>query len=124
MDAVYWEKLSSSPNVLVAAQNRMSSNLFGFAGINATWYYAYTTFHSPTAAEALAEMMKVHAPSGTMSVTHVLIDRSMKDGALLRPWETAKPLSLEAIKKFESAPFVKLFDNGEVQIYLVDWNYT
>jgi hypothetical protein len=108
---------------LVAADHRLSSLLFGFAGLNATWEYAPLTFQAPTFDAARAEMQAVRSPSGTKRVDVVFLTEGEREGLALLQWEPAQPLSPAAQAKFDSDPhYVPLCRSPEVVVYRVDWS--
>jgi hypothetical protein len=122
LDGVWWLRVSIHGDKIVATDHRISSMIFGFAKINATWDYAPLTLHAPTCAQAIDEMRKCPTPSGKKRIDYVLIDDEMRTGVALKQWETAKPMSQHAIDKFKYAPYMKVYDNGKLQIYRIDWS--
>lgn len=125
LDAVAWARghITLERDALVAADHRMSSILFGLAGLNATWEFAPLTFHAASFEEARAEMLAVPAPSGAKRVDYVFLSDPMREGLALEPWEPARPLSLEAQAKFETDPhYLPVCADQAVVIYRVDWN--
>lgn len=122
ISTILWVKYSiMTIEDTIVTDHRMSSLLFGFTGINATWDTAPLTLYSKTFAQAEEEMRACNTPSGIKKIDYVLINEDIKGGAMLFVWENAESLSDEAIKKFDESPFVKTFDNGNGQIYMVDW---
>jgi hypothetical protein len=103
---------------LVATDHRMSSMVFGFGNVNATWDEAPHTFHDDLNGSK-AELQNVGAPSGHARISYVLIDDIIKDGVALRQWENAKPMSKEAVAKFNDPPFTKIYEKGDLDIYFV-----
>ncbi len=123
MSTISWVKYSvKTAKNTISTDHRMSSLLFGFTGINATWDASPNTLYGETFAEAEEEMRTCYTPSGIKQIDYVLINEDIKQGAMLLVWENAEPLSDKAIKKFDDMPFIKTFDNGDGQIYMVDWN--
>jgi hypothetical protein len=121
MEGVYWVK-ASLPNATIASDHRMSSMLFGFADTSPSWEYAPKVFHSGSFNESKDELLKCKIPSGEKRIDYVFIDDTMKGtGVTLSPFENAEPMSKESIEKFNHEPFVKIYDNGYVQIYRIDW---
>jgi hypothetical protein len=119
MDSVLWLREDGRPAELVATDHRMSSMVFGFAGLNASWDDAYDTLHGNLSV-ARREMAGLDTPSGFHEVSLVLLDPSIESGVALKQWETAKPLSGEAKAKFSSELFTKLYESNGVRIYRVD----
>jgi len=103
---------------LVATDHRMSSMIFGFEGINATWDNAPHTFHDDLNGSK-AELQNDKAPSGHARISYVLIDGTIKKGVALKQWENALPMSKEAIAKFNQPPFNKVYSSGDLDIYFV-----
>jgi hypothetical protein len=91
--------------------------LFGFAGLNATWDSARKTLHSDTYKDCRDEIENMDTPSGDKPIDYVLLDEDIKEGAALLQWENAEPMSLEAQKKFEKGPFIKLYEANGVEVY-------
>ena len=106
---------------LLAADHRASTVFFGFGGINGTWDTTGAPFLAPTFAAAEPGLAYVRAPSGNLRVSYVWLDQDTKAGVQLYPWETAQPMSPAAIAKFSESPFIKVYDNGYGQMYLVAW---
>ncbi|HEV8359852.1 MAG TPA: hypothetical protein VGR28_05275 [Candidatus Thermoplasmatota archaeon] len=124
MDAVRWAgaHVKLAPDAVIAADHRLSSMLFGYAGLDATWEYAPLTFHAATFGEARAEMGAVHAPSGVKRVDYVLLTAPMRAGLALTQWDAASPLSEAAQAKFERDPhYVAVCRSEGAVLYRVDW---
>lgn len=121
--AVLWAKehVRLRPDAVIAADHRLSSVLFGYAGLNATWEYAPRTFHAATFEEAREEMLAVRSPSGVKRVDYVFLADSMREGLALLQWEPALGMSEAAQAKFERAPFQPVCQSDEVTVYFVDW---
>lgn len=117
MNGVYWARESLSKPATVATDHRMSSMLFGFASVNATWDEARKTLHAPTYTECQEEIASLDTPSGKKSIDYILLDEDIKKGAALLQWESAEPMSKEAQEKFEIWPFIKLYEANGVEIY-------
>jgi hypothetical protein len=111
-----------APDAVIAADHRMSSMLFGFAGLNATWEYAPRTFQAASFADARAEMERVASPSGPKRVDAIFLSLSMREGLALLQWDAARPLSAAAQAKFDADPhYQALCRSAEVVIYQVVW---
>ncbi len=117
MKAVIWSR--DHIDGTVATDHRLSSMLFGFGGINATWDYAYNTIHGENITEFQDELEEVQTPSGKRPIDFVLITGTMEKGVALLQWESAEPMSKEAIDKFDEPPFIQLYDDGSTRIYAV-----
>ena len=120
MDGVLWcrEEIPVR-GTMVASDHRMSSMLFGFAGLNGTWDSAYHTFHSGQDQALASELESVDAPAGEQRIDYVFLDDPIKEGVALEQWENAEPMSDEAIDKFEEPPFQKIFESNGVEVYFV-----
>jgi hypothetical protein len=119
LDSVIWLRETAGPDELVATDHRMSSMVFGFADINATWDEAHDTLHG-NYSEAVAEMAGLDAPSGHASVSMVLVDPAIESGVALKQWENARPMSDAARAKFSWGVFIKVYEADGVKEYLVD----
>lgn len=117
MQAVFWARESLNEGATVATDHRMSSMLFGFAGLNATWDEAGKTLHAPTYTECQDEIAGLDTPSGEKPVDYILLDEDIKEGVALLQWENAQPMSQEARDKFTKEPFIKLYESNGVEIY-------
>jgi len=116
MDAVAWLGQNGPPAELVATDHRMSSMVFGFTGLNASWDDARETLHGDLQA-ARKEAAGLDTPSGTHPVQLVLLTPSVEAGAALAQWETARPLSGEALAKFSSGFYVKLYESNGIRVF-------
>lgn len=106
---------------LVAADHRVSSMLFGFGHVNATWDTVTLVFHSPDFESARIELGNLSSPSGRRKVVFVAIDQDTIDGVFLYPWDPAEPMTQEAVSKFEESPFQKMYDDGYSRLFLLNW---
>jgi hypothetical protein len=121
MDGVIWVKHMTGEHSTIASDHRLSSIIFGFGNRNSTWGNAPLTLRSDSFGDAVDEMTLVELPSGVKRIDYVLIDEDVKDGALISVWEIAEPLSQEAVDKFESSNYTKLYDDGYSQLFMVNW---
>jgi hypothetical protein len=119
MDSVHWLRLGEGRAGLLVSDHRMSSVVWGFAGINASWDDAKQTLHGDLEA-AKAEMRGLSTPTGFHQVTLVLLDPAIESGVALEQWETAKPLVGAAKEKFSDPLFIKEYEANGVVIYRVD----
>jgi hypothetical protein len=110
------------PGSAIAADHRISSLLWGMAGLNATWDYTPRTYHSESADDALAELRDAHVPAmGHARVDYVFLSPAIERGVTLLQWETSTPMSEKAIAKFDDPRFEKVYDADAVRIYRVLW---
>jgi 4-amino-4-deoxy-L-arabinose transferase-like glycosyltransferase len=117
MQGVLWAGENLPSDSTVASDHRMSSMIFGFGGLNATWDAAERTLHGEDYQDFRDEIRSLEVPSGTKSIDYVLLDDDIREGAALLQWENARPMSQKAQEKFERWPFVKLYEADGVQIY-------
>lgn len=117
IQAVFWARESLTKGATVATDHRMSSMLFGFASLNATWDEADKTLHASSFEECNDEINRTSTPSGEKPIDYVLLDDDIKEGVALFQWENAEPMSLEAKRKFEIWPFIKLYEANGVEVY-------
>src|SRR5213594_1416170 len=119
VDPAYWARDHVSG--LVVWDHQGSTTVFGFGGINATWDRTRDPFLPEFANVPFAGLSDIPSPSGVKNGTYVWIDRDMEAGVRLTPWETAAPMDPAVIAKFDSAPFIKVFDNGYARLYWIGW---
>jgi len=119
VDPAYWAR--DHARGLVVSDHHGSTTVFGFSGLNATWDRTRTPF---TMTDPYAGLSGIDSPSGRKDGTYVWIDRDMEAGVRLTPWETAAPMDPKVIGKFDSAPFIKVFDNGYAKLYWIAWGCT
>jgi hypothetical protein len=117
MQGVLWAGENLPSDSTVATDHRMSSMVFGFGGLNATWDAAKNTLHGEDYQDFRDEIEGLEVPSGTKPINYVLLDDDIRGGAALLQWENAHPMSQGAQEKFERWPFVKLYEANGVQIY-------
>lgn len=116
MDGVLWLRENGPPAELVATDHRLSSMVFGFAGLNASWDDARDTLHG-NLIEARLEMAGLETPSGLHRVDLVLLSPSVEAGVALTQWETARPLEGGALAKFSSEAFLKVYESNGVRAF-------
>jgi hypothetical protein len=117
MQGVFWARENLPSDSTVASDHRMSSMIFGFGGLNATWDAAENTLHGEDYEDFRDEIQGLEVPSGTKPIDYVLLDDDIREGVALLQWENARPMSQKAQEKFERWPFVKLYEADGVQIY-------
>lgn len=105
----------------IASDHRLSSMLFGFAGAIPSWEFVSKVFHSANSSEVKEELGNAEIPAGRFRINYVVIDEVMREGVCLKQWEPAKPMSRESLEKFENSPFLKIYDDGFTQIYMIIW---
>jgi len=116
MDGVLWLREEGRPAELVATDHRLSSIVFGFSGLNASWDDARDTLHG-NLSEARAEMAGLETPSGLHGVTLVLLSPTVEAGAALTQWETALPIKGEALSKFSSEQYLRIYESNGVRVF-------
>jgi energy-converting hydrogenase Eha subunit A len=119
MDSVHWLRTGEGNAELLASDHRMSSTVWGFAGINTSWDDAKLTLHG-NLEEARGEMRGLQTPTGLHRVELVLLDPTIESGVALEQWETAKPILGAAKEKFSDPLFIKEYESNGVVIYRVD----
>jgi hypothetical protein len=119
IDPAYWARDHASG--LVVSDHHGSTTVFGFGGLNATWDRTRAPF---SMTDPYAGLSGINSPSGRKDGRYVWIDRDMEAGLRLTPWETAAPMDPKVVAKFDSAPFVKVFDNGYAKLYWIAWGCT
>ncbi len=119
VDGALWGRTYESG--LLAADHRASTIFFGFGGVNATWDTTGAPFLAPSFAAAESGLANVQAPSGNLRVSYVWLDKDTEAGVQLLPWDPASPMSSAAIAKYSDSPFIKVYDSGYGQMYLLAW---
>lgn len=119
-DSCLWAREHLGNDATVASDHRMSSMIFGFAEVNSSWEFTSDTLHGESLSEIEDELRNTKVPAGEKSIDYVLITEAIKAGVALEQWETAQPMTEAAIEKFDSKPFIKIYDNGATQFYFVD----
>ena len=117
-----WVGVALPPGVTVASDHRLSSFLFGFDGVRATWVTTPSLFTGATWSAARAELNAsgVPNPADAAPIAYVALDGVMVGGVALNPSDLALPLSSAAIAWFGYAGFVPVYENGGEVVYLVD----
>ncbi|UCH88028.1 MAG: hypothetical protein JSV49_07085 [Thermoplasmata archaeon] len=123
MDGVLWCRSNIEAGSTVATDHRLSSMLFGFAGLNASWDYVEKTFYEEDFEDVRDELNRVSLPSGRKQIDYVMLSDELREGVALVQWKQAEPMSEEAAAKFQDNPFYVVYDSGDVQIYQIDWKY-
>jgi hypothetical protein len=115
-----WIGIAAPPAAVVASDHRLSSMVFGFDGNPATWDSTPALFTGSNWSQARADLEGSTAPTVVRPIDLVAIDPVMHVGVALNPAGAALPLSADALRWFQSAPFVPVYENGEYVVYLVD----
>lgn len=112
------------PNATLAADHRVSSLMFGLAGVRPTWDFTPRTYHAENASEALDELRFVHVPGvGDARVDYVFLSPQIEAGVTLVQWETSRPMTEAAVAKFDDpSVFEPVYDEGGVRIWRVRWD--
>src|SRR2546422_884016 len=118
LDPAYWARDHASG--LVVSDHHGSTTVFGFGGLNATWDRSRTPFLL-NLSDPRDGLGAIDSPSGIKDATYVWIDRDMKAGVRLRPFEPAVPMPADVAAKFDGSSFIKVFDNGYAQVYWIVW---
>jgi len=117
-----WVGIAIPPGATVASDHRLSSFLFGFDGLRATWVTTPALFTGSNWSAALAELNSsgVPDPARAATIEFVAIDAVMQGGVALSPSDLALPMSPAANAWFEQKGFVPVYENGQEVVYLVD----
>src|SRR5213080_3739697 len=114
LDPAYWARDHASG--LVVSDHHGSTTVFGFGGLNASWDRSRTPFLL-NLSDPRDGLGSIDSPSGIKDATYVWIDRDMKAGVRLGPFEPAVPMPADVVAKFDGSSFIKVFDNGYAQLY-------
>lgn len=112
------------PNSTIAADHRVSSLLWGLAGMHATWDYTPRTYHAETPEEALDELRAAHVPArhGPARVDYVLISPQIQEGVTLVQWKNSDPMTDAAVAKFDDARhFEPVHEQDGVKLWRIKW---
>jgi hypothetical protein len=125
-DAAVWMWVGAEipANTTVATDHRLSSFLFGFDGLRATWVTTPALFTGTNRTAAFAELHAsgVPDPAHAAPIVLVVIDAVMYHGVALDPGAGALPLSAAAVGWFAGPGFVPIYENGLEVVYLVDFS--
>jgi len=117
--AVLWVR--ENARGLVAGDHRLSSVLFGFAGVDATSDRETRFWHEGNLSDAIDSMRAVVVGDRTLRIDWVIIDENARTGLQTSPFEPALPLLPSEEAKFTREPFHKVYDSGYAQVYFVNW---
>jgi hypothetical protein len=116
-----WSGDGLTGHVAVASDHRLSSMLFGFDGLAATWSTTPGLFIGTSWANASAELHLSKAPNQERVIDAVAVDATMHSGVALNPADLALPLSPQAAAWLDAPPFIPLYESGPQVVYWVDW---
>ncbi|MGI0151276.1 MAG: hypothetical protein ACREC5_05010, partial [Thermoplasmata archaeon] len=114
-----WTGAALPPTTVVVADHPLSSMLFGFDGVYATWQNAGAVFVGSNWSEAALALESVAAPHCPyrFAAQVVIVDSLMYGGVALDPSQPALPLSTAAQGWLAHGPFVPLYENGLQVVY-------
>ncbi len=117
-----WVGVALPAGATVASDHRLSSFLFGFDDLRATWVTTPALFTGSSWSSARAELNSSGVPNPALAapIQYVAIDGVMYAGVALNPSDLALPLSSSAIAWFGLEGFVPVYENGAEVVYLVD----
>jgi hypothetical protein len=116
-----WSSSELPPSSVVASDHRLSSMLFGFDGLRATWDSTPVLFTGSNASLAEGELRASQAPDQRLTVTAVAVDGVMRTvGVALDPNAPAAPMSAAAVAWFDGPGFVPIYENQDETVYWVD----
>ena len=118
-----WAGIGLPPGTVVASDHRLSSMVFGFDGLPATWDSTTGLFTGTNRSVALAELARSQAPHAAedVPVDAVAVDATMRTvGVALDPSALAAPMSPQAAAWLGAPPFVPVYENGPETVYWVD----
>ncbi len=122
LEAALWMRDNAPQGSVVATDHRLSSTIFGFAKLMCTWDSAYDILHAESYDDALPQLKSCDTPAGKKEIDYVVVDKTMlEEGVALLQWNNAEPMSERAFEKFFEEPFERVYENGEVWIFKVDW---
>jgi hypothetical protein len=117
-----WGGIGLAPHTTVASDHRLSSMLFGFDQLAATWDDTPALFNGNRWTLAAAELHSSPTPHNQPQVIEtVAVDSVMHSGVALDPSNLALPLSPQAAAWLDAPPFVPIYESGPQVIYWVDW---
>jgi hypothetical protein len=116
-----WGGIGLATHSAVASDHRLSSMLFGFDNLSATWSSTPGLFIGSNWATAAAELHSSNAPTQKRVIDVVAVDATMHAGVALNPANLALPLSPEAAAWLDAPPFIPIYESGSQVVYWVDW---
>lgn len=121
MAAVGWADRNLPEGAVFLADHRLSSMLFGMAGMQATWDSAEEAWYAPSFEQARPTLAHASTPAGPRRVDYVIVSPVTEEGVALEQWDRAEPLTGPALAKFGDAPFQPIYDRQGVRIYRIAW---
>lgn len=117
-----WTGTALPASAVVVTDHPLSSMLFGFDGVYATWQNAGDVFTGTNWSQTARSLESVAAPHCPyrFPAQVVVVDAQMYVGVALNPSATAQPLSPEAREWLAQGPFVPLYQNGYAVVYWID----
>ncbi len=117
-----WTGTALPPSTVVVADHPLSSMLFGFDGVYATWQNAGDVFVGTNWSQTARSLESVAAPHCPyrFPAQAVVVDSQMYVGVALNPSAPALPLSAAARGWLLTGPFVPLYQNGLNVVYWID----
>jgi hypothetical protein len=111
------------PGSTMAADHRVSSLLWGLAGIHATWDYTPRTYHSEDPAEVFAELRALDIPANDSArIDYVFLSPQIEEGVTLLQWENSAPMTEAAVAKFSDGRYFELVHEQDgVRLFRVRW---
>lgn len=124
-DAALWMWVGSAlpPTAVVATDHRLSSMIFGFDGLRATWQSTPNLLVGPNWTAALLELHSAplpRPPGAHAPISAIALDPVMRTGVALDPNQLALPMSPQAVAWFNAPPFLPLYENGPYVVYWVE----
>jgi hypothetical protein len=116
-----WGGIGLPSHTAVASDHRLSSMLFGFDDLAATWSSTPGLFIGTSWATASAELHSSPAPNQLRVIEAVAVDAAMHSGVALVPSNLALPLSPQATAWLQAPPFIPIYESGPQVVYWVDW---
>jgi len=120
-EGILWMRDHLPRSVTIASDHRLSSLVFGFTGINATWDTGARILLSEDLNETLEMMKFFETPSGYKRIDYVVFDIDTIKGVAGVQWENAEPMSDKALMKFKTKYFEEVYNNGYIFVYRVKW---
>lgn len=121
MAGMEWAGTNLPAGSTFLADHRLSSVLFGLAGMAPSWDAGEAAWYAASFDEARPVLQDLSMPRGSERVDHVMLSPVTEQGVALTQWQRARPLTGAALEKFDAAPFQPLYDQDGVRILRIDW---
>jgi len=121
VEGILWMKEHLPKGAIVLADHRVSDAIFGIGEINATWEYDVSVLLTPNVTKALITLYMARTPIGWRRVSYIAFDNATVKGVAGVQWANAEPMSKQALQKFNTPYFKKIYDNGWFRVYEVNW---